>query len=1070
MKTLIIGLVAAGASAMSEGVPRAAEAQRAESSVGAPIPRLKFTSGQNYLLLELLDDDLLHFEVSGLGPGPAESAPLFTTPQVAKNDYPGPSSFSRSGNTVDTAELRVVVASDTLCMTVTDTVRQKPLTTLCPADLAQPAQRLTLASGLMQNAYGLGEQFGTPGQADGDWVGRVRSPGDDFGNQMTGYSGGAAGNAQFPILYAVGPAGANYALFLDHIYKQTWNLTADPWKIETPGESVRGYLMTGADLPNLRADYMELVGRPLVPPRQAFGLWVSEYGYDSWSELEGKLTRLRAAKFPVDGFVLDLQWFGGVGPGSDNSSMGRVTWDTSRFPDAAGKLAKYRSEEGAGIITIEESYISKGLPEHADLQARGFLVRSCAGCPPVYLTANPWWGKGGMIDWTQAAAADYWHDLKRQPLIGDGVLGHWIDLGEPEQYSPDDWVSGILPGKHGHADYHNLYSFKWAESIARGYSRNAVKRRPFMLTRSGAPGIQRFGAAMWSADVSSRLDTLAAHLNTQMHMSMSGVDYFGSDVGGFHRGSIDGELNDVYTQWLADSLWVDVPVRPHTENLCNCKETAPDRIGSMASNLANVRRRYELIPYYYSLAHRAHLTGEPVVPPLAYYYQSDAVARRIGGEKLIGRDILVACSSVPGATTRDVYLPEGDWIDYHTGQWFHSRGQTYASRPLFIDGVFRVPAFARAGAILPKMFVDENTGNALGKRRDGSVRDELIARVYASAAKTSFDLFEDDGETIDYASGAVRTTPLAQQWTGPTATVTIGAASGTYMGASTRRNNGVELVAEGQRATAVSLNGAPLPPVASRSAFDAAPSGWFNAGDGMVLAKSGPQNVSTPKEFSFSLQPVPEVWAQFVCDEGTTVQGQAVYVVGNIPLLGSWQAQSGVKLEPKGPYPRWTGTIRGLPPGASIEWKCIKRLEAGDISTVIQWQPGANNTLSTPDSGSAGTTAGSFVPGGPARGVSARFVCNAGTVTPGQSVYVLGSIPLLGNWQAQSAVKLAPDGLYPRWTGTLGGLPSNARIEWKCIKRWEAGDTSTVLQWQPGANNVLSTPASGSAGTTTGSF
>lgn len=68
--------------------------------------------------------------------------------------------------------------------------------------------------------------------------------------------------------------------------------------------------MTGPDLPDLRKDYMELTGRPPVPPKQMFGLWVSEYGYDNWAEIDGKLSTLRTNKFPIDGFVLDLHWFG----------------------------------------------------------------------------------------------------------------------------------------------------------------------------------------------------------------------------------------------------------------------------------------------------------------------------------------------------------------------------------------------------------------------------------------------------------------------------------------------------------------------------------------------------------------------------------------------------------------------------------------------------------------------------------------------------------------------------------------------------------------------------------------
>ena len=356
----------------------------------AAVQRVKFQSGSNYLIVEFLNDDLMHFEVSGAGPGPDASSPIFTTPQVFKTDYAGPDSFARSGtggNTLDTADMKVVVDTSSLCVTVTDKTKSLELTTICPVNLSQASKGLTIAPGGMQHVYGLGEQFITPGNPDGDWTGRVRTPGDNFGNQMVGFNGGANGNAQFPVMYAVGANNANYALFLDHIYKQRWDFTVNPWKVETLGDQIRGYLMTGPSLPDLRKNFMELTGHSPVPPKKMFGLWVSEYGYDNWEELEGKLKSLRVDKFPVDGFVLDLQWFGGITSGSDNSKMGRVSWDPTHFPNAANKLATYKDKKGIGIITIEESYISKGLPEHIDLQNRGYLIRAgCPTCQPVYLT------------------------------------------------------------------------------------------------------------------------------------------------------------------------------------------------------------------------------------------------------------------------------------------------------------------------------------------------------------------------------------------------------------------------------------------------------------------------------------------------------------------------------------------------------------------------------------------------------------------------------------------------------------------------------------------------------------
>ena len=344
--------------------------------------------------------------------------------------------------------------------------------------------------------------------------------------------------------------------------------------------------------------------------------------------------------------------------------------------------------------------------------------------------------------------------------------------------------------------------------------------------------------------------------------------------------------------------------------------------------------------------------------------------------------------------------------------------------------------------------------------------------------------------------------------------MTIAAASGTYTGAAASRNNMIELVVENQSASAVTLNGTALTQHTTQAAFDAAASGWFNAGNNLILAKSGSQSVTSAKTFVFTLTGAPtstptvtpggptatptsdgSVSQRFVCYNGTTVTGESVYVVGSIPQLGNWSAASAVKLNADGPYPTWTGTISGLPANAVIEWKCIKRHETGDTSTVVMWQPGSNSVFTSAAAGFGGSTYGNFTaantatPSGPTptptrtptptytptatptgSSVSHRFVCNNGTTVMGDSVYVVGNIPQLGNWSAASAVKLNPDGPYPTWTGTISGLPPSTAIQWKCIKRHETGDTSTVVMWEPGANNTLTSAASGFGGTTTGDF
>ncbi|MET9311971.1 hypothetical protein ABZX12_09110 [Kribbella sp. NPDC003505] len=167
---------------------------------------------------------------------------------------------------------------------------------------------------------------------------------------------------------------------------------------------------------------------------------------------------------------------------------------------------------------------------------------------------------------------------------------------------------------------------------------------------------------------------------------------------------LNSDLNELYTQWLANSAWFDLPIRPHTENLCNCAETSSDSIGDVPSNLANLRQRYELMP------------------PLVYQYQNGPNVREIGHEKLIGKDLLVGVVAGANQRQRDVYL--------------------------------------RVGAIIPKMAVDDQTMNAVGKRADGTTRNELVARVYADSTASSFTLAEDDGTTVGYQAGSKRTTDL----------------------------------------------------------------------------------------------------------------------------------------------------------------------------------------------------------------------------------------------------------------------------------------------------------------------
>jgi alpha-glucosidase len=806
-------------------------------------------AAQEFLVIEFERQDVLHFEY---GKGRPRSSHIATSPMVARPQFKRPLEVLQNGSSLKTKQVRVDVDTKTLCFSVKDRARGYSLGDFCPQGLQGPTKALTMMAPEMNAVYGLGERFQTPGVANGDWIGKVRDSGSDpkvrgteFGNNMGPFNGAMVGNAQFPILYATGLKDHNFALFLDNTFKQRWDFTARMWKVDVSAGELRGYIFAGPDLSYLRSAYMELTGRPPVPPKKAFGLWISEYGFDNWAEMDDKVKTLRANNFPVDGLVMDLQWFGGITKESEDSAMGGLVWDRKNFPDPESKIKSYK-EDGLGVVLIEESYISEGVkdPEtgktvHSILEEKGMLARDPGEeKKATRLSYNPWWGIGGMLDWSNPETGKYWHDWRRQALIDMGVTGHWTDLGEPELLDPKSVYNNSALS---HADVHNLLNFYWAQSIFEGYQRHKVQARPWILSRSGTSGIQRFGVGMWSGDIGANLSDLAAQLNVQMNMSFSGIDYFGSDIGGFHRETLKGDLNEEYTQWFAEGAALDVPVRPHTENLCNCKETAPDRIGDKASNLFNIRQRYELNPYYYSLAHLAYSDGQAVIAPMALYYQEDPLVKGVADQKLIGRDLLVGLIAQPKAVARDIYLPKGVWINYHTHEKFESKGEWLRGVSAKDKAIFRLPLFAREGAIIPKAKIDEK----------GKVREDLGIRVYPSKSGSQFTLFEDDGETIAYQTGEVRKTLIEQSEAETSVSVTMHAAEGSYKGSKNFSRVWLEVATYRRPVMNVSVNGSNLPKLQSREEFEQKDIGWFDDGSGLALAKASEINRTQPNLWKF---------------------------------------------------------------------------------------------------------------------------------------------------------------------------------------------------------------------------
>ena len=265
----------------------------------------------------------------------------------------------------------------------------------------------------------------------------------------------------------------------------------------------------------------------------------------------------------------------------------------------------------------------------------------------------------------------------------------------------------------------------------------------------------------------------------------------------------------------------------------------------------------------------------------------------------------------------------------------------------------------------------------------------------------------------------------------------------------------------------MTLGGVELTQHPSRDAFNAADAGWFNDSTGKTIGvKSGVKQIASAKEFVVGLaqpfRPAPVSITPSPCPARATA-GIRPIPSGRWPARairsqraksgsaanrskftanGNWQRNWGVNGQQNGPnFPPLS--VRGL-----YEVTFDEDRPAQPVLTPLDTSPGL--------CGSAGVTT--------------EFICENGQTVWGASVYVVGNIAELANWNTDKAIKLEPNGPYPTWKGTIGQLPASARIEWKCIKRLETGNPPPVMQWEPGDNNAFTTPAAGKTEPQKGAF
>jgi alpha-glucosidase/alpha-D-xyloside xylohydrolase len=322
--------------------------------------------------------------------------------------------------------------------------------------------------------------------------------------------------------------------------------------------------------------------------------------------------------------------------------------------------------------------------------------------------------------------------------------------------------------------------------------------RPFALHRNGYPGMQRFGAFLWSGDVNSTWETLRVHVADGVNTALSGVHLWGTDIGGFiPTAEYTGEL---HVRWFQFGAFCPL-FRAHGRDWhlrlpwgWNTGELGPNEVqnfpGPPASELHNaevepicrkyLELRYRLLPYLYTTVRESHETGLPIMRALWLHYPNDAKAVIRADEYLWGRDILVAPVTEKGATSKAVYLPPGDWYDFWTEEKIE--GGREITRPVDLA---TLPLYVRAGAILPFGPVKQFTGE--------KSEEPLTLAVYPGP-DGSATIYEDDGTSFNYRRSEWM--KLGARWDGGQRKLSVHLLPGSRMLPPARRKMEVRMVPE----------------------------------------------------------------------------------------------------------------------------------------------------------------------------------------------------------------------------------------------------------------------------------
>jgi oligosaccharide 4-alpha-D-glucosyltransferase len=502
------------------------------------------------------------------------------------------------------------------------------------------------------------------------------------------------------------------------------NTESDVLKFEAVGGRTAYLVIAGDSYPALIENYTDVTGKQPLPPRWAFGNYASRFGYHTEKETRDVVDRFKRADIPLDAIILDIYWFGPDIKGH----MGNLDWDRNAWPTPEKMISDF-SEQGVQTIAITEPFILTTSNAWQSAVENEVLAKNSIGAPRRF---DFYFGNTGLVDvFDKNAQQWFWEPYEM--LFEQGTAATWGDLGEPEVHPGDSlhWLSDAGIQATGD-EIHNAYGHVWAQMVYENQVRKYPDMRPLILMRSGFAGSQRYAMVPWTGDVNRSWGGLKPQVELSLQMSMFGLAYNHSDLGGFAGGEeFDKQL---YIRWLQYGVFQPV-YRPHAQEHIPAEPVFHDR---ETRNIVRdyIKLRYRLLPYIYTLAYENSTTGMPLMRPLFFEDENNIDLIDEKDAYLWGDAFLVAPVTEPGVATVDVDVPTGTWFDYWDGTRYD--GAQSVSIPVTLG---TIPVLVRAGSFIP-MIDDIQTTQDYSS-------ENLSLHYYADASvpEASGMMYEDDGES-----------------------------------------------------------------------------------------------------------------------------------------------------------------------------------------------------------------------------------------------------------------------------------------------------------------------------------